>query len=88
MRPTLEEALQAISDADADTPADAGNANVEAGPEVGSESSGATVADALIAFGRGEAALQNGDWVAYGEAQAELQRILRGTCAILGRRAR
>lgn len=76
MRPTLEEALQAISGADADSPADAANANVEAGAAGGPEPSGATVADALIAFERGESALQTGDWVAYGEAQAELQRIL------------
>lgn len=76
MRPTLEEALQAISGADASSPADENAVNVEEGTESGAALSRATVADALISFERGEAALQRGDWVAYGEAQNDLQRIL------------
>jgi uncharacterized membrane protein (UPF0182 family) len=76
MRPTLEEALQAIADADAGVPADEGTANVEDGTGAGTAVARASVADALIAFERGEAALREGDWVGYGEAQVELRRIL------------
>ncbi len=76
MRPTLEEALLAIAGADAGSPPDAATANVEDGTEAGTVVARASIADALIAFERGEAALREGDWVAYGEAQAELQRIL------------
>jgi uncharacterized membrane protein (UPF0182 family) len=75
MRPTLEDALQAISDATSDDSTDAANANVEGGaPALDMQSS--TVQDALAAFKRGETALQQGDWEAYGEAQTELQQIL------------
>jgi hypothetical protein len=35
-----------------------------------------TAAEALAAYQRGQTALRNGDWAAYGEAQAELERVL------------
>jgi uncharacterized membrane protein (UPF0182 family) len=72
MRPTLEDALQAIAEADSSgSPGE----NVEGGVPA-PDMAASTVQEALAAFERGEAALQQGDWEAYGEAQAELQRIL------------
>lgn len=76
MRPTLEEALVAVAGDDAAAPADAATANVEGEPIPGGEAPAPTIADALIAFERGERALQDGDWAAYGDAQEELGRIL------------
>jgi uncharacterized protein len=76
MRPTLEEALVAVAGDDAAAPADAATANVEGEPTPGEDAPAPTIADALIAFDRGERALQDGDWAAYGEAQEELGRIL------------
>lgn len=76
MRPTLEEALAAVAAADAS----AGPAGVNVEGDVGSVA-GAVAAspdDALAAFERGQRALADGDWAAYGEAQADLQRILEG----------
>lgn len=75
MRPTLEDALQAISEATAAGGPDAADENAESGA-LSPELQASTVQDALAAFERGEAALTQGDWEAYGEAQAELQRVL------------
>jgi uncharacterized protein len=76
MRPTLEESLAAIAGADeADGPG-AATANVEGNVAPGAAPITGTVADALDAYERGQRALQEGDWAAYGEAQAELGRIL------------
>jgi uncharacterized membrane protein (UPF0182 family) len=73
MRPTLEEALAAVAGDDAAEPPGAATADVE---DVTAAPGAATAADALAAFERGQAALSDGDWAAYGEAQAELERIL------------
>ena len=76
MRPTLEEALAAIAGADeADGPG-AATANVEGELAPGAAPITGTVADALEAYERGQRALQEGDWAAYGEAQEELGGIL------------
>src|SRR5262249_36897468 len=72
MRPTLEEALAAGSGAETG----GGEPGASAAGET--PASGAplpTPADALAAFESGQKALQKGDWAAYGEAQAELERI-------------
>lgn len=81
MRPTLEEALLAVAGDDAIAPGSAG-ANVE--DDAGSAAvdvANVTVDDALEVFERGNTALQEGDWEAYGEAQAELQEILEQLAA-------
>lgn len=77
MRPTLEEALAAVTGADASAPRNATTANAEGTTATGTEAA-PTIADAQAAFERGERALQEGDWAAYGEAQEELGRILQG----------
>jgi hypothetical protein len=46
-----------------------------------------TAADALAAYERGERALQQGDWSGYGQAQADLQRILEAMAAAAGQAA-
>lgn len=69
MRPTLEEALAAVSGADSATAGTATSTSSEM-PAV------ATPADALAAYERGQQALRDGDWAEYGEAQAELEGIL------------
>src|SRR5215213_1899844 len=76
MRPTLEEALAAITGADeADSPqATTANAGGDLAPSAAPISG--TVADALGAYERGQQALKEGDWAAYGEAQEELGGIL------------
>lgn len=72
MRPTLEEALQAVADADSSS---GGSSTAGSGAAV---TGGAqpTIEDALAAFDRGQSALEQGDWAAYGEAQTELEQIL------------
>ena len=77
MRPTLEEALAAIAGDDATAGPDAGTVNIEDGPVPGLDLPQASATDALQAFERGQRALQDGDWAAYGEAQAELENILQ-----------
>jgi uncharacterized membrane protein (UPF0182 family) len=76
MRPTLEEALAAIAASDEADGRGAATSNVEGSPAPGVAPITGTVADALDAYERGQRALQEGDWEAYGEAQAELGRIL------------
>lgn len=79
MRPTLEEALDAVLAGQSNAPADARNANVEAAPEPNAPVAvltGATATDALAAYQRGQDALQRGDWEAYGQAQRDLEEIL------------
>ncbi len=76
MQPTLEAALAAVAGDDGGAARDAGTANVEDGAAPGLEQPTATITDALVAFDRGQTALSEGDWAAYGEAQAELERIL------------
>jgi len=76
MRPTLEEALAAITGADeADGPG-AATANAEGDLAPGAAPISGTVADALEAYERGQRALKEGDWAGYGEAQEELGGIL------------
>jgi uncharacterized membrane protein (UPF0182 family) len=75
MRPTLEEALAAVAGTDAAAGPGGANVNIEDGI-TGPASGAATVEDALEAFDRGQLALEDGDWAAYGEAQEELERIL------------
>ena len=76
MRPTLEEALLAVAGDDAEAGPGGASANVEGDGSALPEGLPASVDDALDAFDRGNAALQEGDWAAYGKAQAELQAIL------------
>jgi uncharacterized membrane protein (UPF0182 family) len=92
MRTTLDEALSAIfGDRPADAaPADAAPADAapaDAIPEDGEEGAiappspadpavAAQIQAALEAYEAGQAALQAGDWEAYGAAQADLERIL------------
>jgi uncharacterized protein len=76
MRPTLEEALAAISGEDEESGSGAASVDVEGGVAPGAAPITGTVADALDAYERGQRALQEGDWAAYGEAQDELGRIL------------
>ena len=75
MRPTLGEALAALNL----TEASSTDANVE-GDTPGEAPAVVPIGDlasqALDAFVRGENALQDGDWVAYGKAQEELQALL------------
>lgn len=84
IRPTLAEALTALTEGEGTVAADL--PPVSPGDVAGEEGAGAVVspagdaveaAAALAAFERGQAALAQGDWVAYGEAQAELERVLR-----------
>jgi uncharacterized membrane protein (UPF0182 family) len=76
MRPTLEEALAAVAgDDEADGPR-AATADVEGDLAAEAAPISGTVADALNAYERGQRALSEGDWAAYGEAQSELGRIL------------
>jgi uncharacterized protein len=76
MRPTLEEALLAVAGDDAAGGADRASTDVEGEASALPAGAAVTVDDALDAFDRGNEALQQGDWAAYGEAQAELQAIL------------
>jgi len=76
MRPTLEEALAAIAGTDQAEGPGAATTNVEGDLAPGAAPISGTVADALEAYGRGQQALQEGDWAAYGEAQEELGGIL------------
>ena len=76
MRPTLEEALAAVAGAEESGAAPGGN--VEGAPQPSTTPGRvSTAAEALAAYQRGQSALRNGDWQAYGEAQAELERILK-----------
>jgi len=76
MRPTLEEALAALnltepSSTDANVEGDSGQ------PDSGEAiPTGDLATQAMEAFLRGEDALQDGDWAAYGKAQQELQILL------------
>jgi uncharacterized membrane protein (UPF0182 family) len=76
MRPTLEESLAAIAGSDSTDGSGAATSNVEGNPVTGVAPITGTVADALDAYQRGQQALQEGDWAAYGKAQTELGRIL------------
>jgi uncharacterized membrane protein (UPF0182 family) len=76
MRPTLEEALAAVAGEDETDGPGAATADVEGDLAPGAGPITGTVADALDAYERGQRALQDGDWAAYGEAQAELGQIL------------
>ncbi|MBW3633423.1 MAG: UPF0182 family protein [Chloroflexi bacterium] len=76
MRPTLEEALAAVAGDDAAAGPQSGVGNVDDDADPTTQPMAGTVADALAAYERGQRALGEGDWEAYGEAQAELERIL------------
>jgi len=76
MRPTLEEALAAVAGTDEAEGPGAATANVEGDLAPGAAPITGTVADALDAYERGQRALREGDWAAYGEAQTELGDIL------------
>ncbi len=84
MRPTLEEALAAVAGDDETAPTDASTANVEGELAPGVAPIQSTVADALEAYEQGQRALQEGDWAAYGESQAELERILESLALSAG----
>ncbi len=75
MRPTLAEALAAVAGL---APADGGTGNVE-GTSGGPQTvvvTGDLAEEALAAYERGQDALSQGDWTAYGEAQDQLRAIL------------
>jgi uncharacterized membrane protein (UPF0182 family) len=76
MEPTLEQALAAIANASASTETSSAPENVEAGGAPAPAATEHSALDALDAYQRGQRALQEGDWEAYGEAQAELESIL------------
>lgn len=79
MRPTLEEALKAVLAEQDTAPADAQNANVETATDPNAPVAvvtGATAADALAAYQRGQDAMQRGDWDAYAQSQRDLEEIL------------
>ena len=76
MRPTLEEALAAIAGADEADGSGAATDNAEGDLAPGAAPISGSVADALAAYERGQQALKEGDWAAYGEAQEELGGIL------------
>lgn len=86
MRPTLEEALEAVLAGQGSAPAP--DANVEAAPNPDAPTvtviTGATASDALAAFQRGQDALQREDWEAYGDAQRELEEILVTMTGVAG----
>lgn len=74
MRPTLAEALAAVAGRE-------GDPQESPSPVIPGEPGDQSVADltelALAAFDRGQDALTRGDWQTYGEAQVELEEILR-----------
>ncbi|MFM9108078.1 MAG: UPF0182 family protein, partial [Chloroflexota bacterium] len=78
MRPTLGEALAAVAAGDTTAAVDQANTEGTTGPEP--EATGGSpeeiAAAALEAFQRGEDALQQGDWTAYGKAQEDLGTLL------------
>ena len=79
MRPTLEEALAAVLAGQDQAPANDSDANAETAVEPGTSVTvvtGATAADALAAYQRGQAAMERGDWEGFGDAQRELEEIL------------
>jgi uncharacterized membrane protein (UPF0182 family) len=84
MRPTLEEALAAVAGDDETAPSDGATANVEGELAPGVAPIQSTVADALEAYEQGQRALQEGDWAAYGESQAELEQILESLARSAG----
>src|SRR5690606_16266330 len=72
MAPTLDEALRGAlegSTSPVEPETDGGGA--------GETDIAVLVAQANEAYGRGQAALAVGDWVAYGQAQSDLETILR-----------
>lgn len=77
MRPTLEEALAALASGAADT-VDATDAPPPAEGDAvpGAADPGPLAQQALEAYQRGQEALAAGDWTAYGEEQATLERLL------------
>ncbi|MBA3450027.1 MAG: UPF0182 family protein, partial [Chloroflexia bacterium] len=84
MRSTLEEALSAVTGDDAAAGPGSGGANVEGEPALGVDPLQSTVANALTVYERGQRALRDGDWAAYGESQAELERILEALAVSAG----
>ena len=76
MRPTLEEALAAVAGDDEAEGPGATTEDREEDLAPGAAPITGTVADAVDAYERGQRALREGDWESYGEAQAELGRIL------------
>jgi uncharacterized membrane protein (UPF0182 family) len=88
MRDTLAEAIEAViepssapvTELEPATTPETGTAPPGATPTVGTETSGETAdlaAQAQQAFDDGQAALQTGDWDAYGDAQARLESLLQ-----------
>lgn len=79
MRPTLSEALTAVSAGDTAAAVSQANDEGTSGPQA-APAAGITPEDiaagALSAYQRGQDALQQGDWAAYGKAQAELEGLL------------
>ncbi len=84
MRPTLAEALIALTDGS--TPIDEPGDNADSDQTTSTQGSDTSPAvggtlealalEASAAFERGQAALERGDWQGYGQAQADLQAIL------------
>lgn len=83
MRPTLEEALAAITGADGS--ATSQNVEGETAPVAasGSLDIDALTADAIEAYDAGQDALTRGDWQAYGEAQTRLKSSLDQIAALM-----
>jgi uncharacterized membrane protein (UPF0182 family) len=84
MRPTLEEALAAVANAEAGKEPAASAENPENQAPANAGVPGATALDAFSAYQRGQQALEQGDWAAYGKAQADLERILQAMALAAG----
>jgi uncharacterized membrane protein (UPF0182 family) len=86
MRETLNEALAALTEADAESagPLEPPPDTTEPPPTTGDQTIASLTAGALDAYDRSQAALQAGDWATYGQEQERLATILRQLAALSG----
>lgn len=81
MRPTLAEALSALTHGDSSVAGPIESGETTTGGSGGETGPTGDITDlatqALAAFAEGEAALSRSDWAAYGDAQRRLEEILR-----------
>lgn len=78
LRPTLAEALAALAGGQGTAAAEAPPAAEGTTAGVPADGGRAEAVEALEVFERGQEALAEGDWAGYGQAQSELEAILRG----------
>jgi uncharacterized membrane protein (UPF0182 family) len=88
MRPTLDQALQALVAVDGErepsTESPAPPSDEQQPTQTGDQDIAALSEQALIAYQKGQEALQRGDWAAYGEQQAILADLLARLAAAAG----